>query len=252
MFNPNELKYDTSETCDPSEQCIDCIIRSMRNSYEGRLLASNQPRYEDFWGGKKSTWEDLERFKRFMGNDVDPVLHGPHQAEFVAIPMITAQNAAANYQPFTREEGKLLVIAHCFHDLHEGLTGDIAYPDKTNQTYEDELEVNLECVQKVMFLPADDDFLRRYRGVVGDLEGWSFAGRAFSAGEWCGYFLTGLRAWSMRKHMDLSDDERQAAEIMGREVTLSIIKKVAQAADEFVYCRELLDRSAYALEEMQK
>lgn len=251
-FNPQELQYDVGETCSTNEMCIDCCVSTMKQSDWGRMLAKNKPRYEDFWGGKKSRWEDLEEFKRLIGDDVDPVMHGPYQAINVAIPMIESQNSDDSRQSFTREEGKLLILGHIWHDVHEGVSGDVAYPDKTDQTYEDELELNLTAVKDILCLKDCDPFLAEYRGVVGDLQQISFAGRAFTAGEWCGYMMTGLKAWSLRNHLPLNEEQRKAMEIMGREVTLGIVDKVAEYAEEFTLCAELIIKNEVALEEMVK
>lgn len=243
-FNPKSLEYCDTLDCDTFGMCIDCVVRRLENSYEGRLLAWNPPRYA------KWVWEDKDRFKQFMGPDVDPFGHGPHQARAVAIPMVELQNMTPGYRPFTKDEAKMLVLGHTLHDAHEGLTGDVAYPDKTAQTYEDELKVNLETIRTVLGLPNEDPFIASYRAVVGDLESWSFAGRAFAAGEYCGYFLTGMRAWAMRGHSGLDPNEAALCEDMGREVVSSARRKLESNAHEFAFCQYLLDAHKVALGEI--
>lgn len=246
-FNPLELEF--CQDCE-TDMCRNHAVELLKNSRYGELLAQNEPRFKDFWGGKKSRWDDIEKFKWLVGNDVDPLMHGAHQADTVALPMITMQNSAYQAQPFTRAEAKMLYLGNIFHDAHEGLTGDIAAPDKTAQTYEDELKINLEVVADILGFEPEDDFMRRYRGVVGDLNNWSFAGRAFNIGEKIGYFQTGLRVWAMRNHEDLSDSEKAAAEQMGREVCLACIPAIQRAAHEFIYCDWVLLSNAVALDEM--
>lgn len=247
-YNVKELLYCSSERCEPIGMCVECAIQNLKDSPEGRLLADNPMRYEQFWGGKKSTLEDQGLFRIALGEDVDPLLHGAYQAQNIAIPMIEMQNSDPDKESFSQEEAKLLVLGHVFHDAHEGISGDVAYPDKTQQTYEDELKLNLEVVQKV--LRADDEFMDKYRGVVGDLEGWSYAGRAFAAGEYCGYLSTGLKAWSLRNHSSFTLGEQAALETMGRDVTLFILPKVRLHAEEFAYCSYLVNSNAFALAEM--
>lgn len=246
-FNPLEIEF--CQDCE-TDMCKNHAVELLKNSRYGELLQNNPPRYADFWGGKKSSWDDIEKFKWLVGPDVDPLMHGVHQAETVALPMIQMQNTAYMCQPFTREEGKMLYLGHILHDAHEGISGDIAFPDKTKQTYEDELKLNLEVVADIMGFEPDDDWMRRYRAIVGDLQGWSFAGRAFEVGEKIGYLQTGLRVWAMRNHTELTDNEKKAAELMGREVCLGAVDAVNKGAKEFVYADYFLLSNAGALREM--
>lgn len=240
-FNTKELRF--CESC-ANDMCIDCTVETLEKSVYGNLLKAMKPRFGYF------QWEDEARFRKYMGDDVDPLKHGVHQAEKVAIPFIEHQNSSPWHQPFTRGEAKMLVIGNCLHDLHEGLTGDIAVPDKTDDIYEAELEVNLECVADLLQLKPESDFMQSYRAIVGDLKGWSHAGRAFNAIERCGYFLTGLDAWAMRNHSDLDDDERLKCREMGYAVITANVPILQDYSREFVYPAYLLRANEKAISEV--
>lgn len=234
-FNPSELKY--CEGC-VNDICIDCTVDAIKQSDYGKLLSDMGPRFGMF------QWEDEARFRQYLGNDVDPLLHGIHQAEFVALPFIELQNSSPDHRPFTREEAKMLLIGNVLHDAHEGLPeiGDVPYPEKKKrgkEWYEFELETNLRVVSEILSEEPESGFMKAYRATVGDLENWSFAGRAFNAIEMCGYSLTGLRAWSLRNHSELSPEEQEKSATLGREV-LTKNMPVLKDYKDFPYAAHLL------------
>lgn len=230
-YQPGEVQYCLN--CE-TDYCGDCIQSTMERSYEGRLLAAMEPRFNAFM------WEDVEKFKKYMGDDVDPVKHGIYQATHVALPFIEHQNSMPWFKSFTQEEAKMLYLANVAHDWHEGLealnrgaTTDVEAPKKTDEIYEAELELNLEVVKSI--LHPTDEWLQSYRAVVGDLKGWSHAGRAFNCIERCGYFLTGMKAWSMRNHEDLDDDERLKCREMGHATMTFNLPVLDEYSREFAY-----------------
>jgi len=238
-YSPKEQQYCTG--CE-KDLCVGCVQETIALSYEGRLLKSNKPRYEAFH------WEDLDRFRAYLGDDVDPLKHGMYQAKEIAIPFIEFQNTFDGYTDFTQEQAKMLIIGNVLHDLHEGITGDIPEPDKNHQTAVDELEVNLECVKNV--LHPSKEWLEAYRAVVGDIEGWSFAGRAFNAIERCGYFLSGVKAWNLRNHNELDDDEKAQSRAMGFGCIERQAPHLLELGKEFAYCWWLIKANETAVKQV--
>jgi hypothetical protein len=175
-------------------------------------------------------WENQDRMRQFLP-DTDPFLHGIYQAQEIAIPFIECED-------FTEREARLLLTANVLHDMHEYLTGDVPKPLKTKESDAEELEVNLEVVRGILGLDREHPFMQDYRSVMGDLEGWSKVGRAFSAIETCGYFNTGMNAWFLRNNPELSAEEQSKCEDMGRIVAQSCIGKMQRS--EFLYPRDLL------------
>lgn len=231
QFNPKSLEFCTN--CE-TDRCVPCVVDDAINSEEGQLLMQNPPRYGDFM------WHNEDRFRNYMGNDVDPLMHGPYQAVNVAIPMIEAQNSNLRYEPFTKVEAKLLVMAHVVHDFHEGLTGDIPAPQKTEQTALSELEINQQVVSKILGLSVEHPFMTDLKQIMGDTQGHTKLGRAFNVSEQIGYFQTGLKAWSLKDHQKLTPAERAESKRMGHDVVIYSYQKIKNGATEFAYCRDLL------------
>lgn len=234
-FNPKELEF-CEGACEVPNVCLDCLVQNLDQRQEGQLLREKVGVRYGNWA-----WDDHQRMIQYIP-DCDPVFHGIYQARNIALPMIERGH-------FSRAEAKLLMIAHTLHDAHEGIWGDIPKPLKTRQNDEQELELNVEIVSSLINEPVDSEFMRDYRRVVGDLDGETHLGRAFSAGEQLGYFLTGIRAWSLRNHNALTEEERGKCEDMGRVVALSCVEKLA-ALEEFPLCGDLLEQHAWALREM--
>lgn len=250
-FSPEELSWCETDTCEVWGACSDCLLSSLKRTREGQALAAMGPRFSNFY------WEDLGAFRKYMGPDVDPVMHGFHQAEVVAKEMVRHQNSEAahgRYFPFNKEEAKLLYLANVAHDWHEGVyhLGDVPAPKKTREGMEEELELNLTVTASVLGLKENDPWILKYRGVVGDFEQWSPVGRAFAVGEQIGYFLTGLRAWGMRNHTELDSTQREQCGIMGKEVCLTAAEKMVPYCTEFAYVSFVLDSNAKALEQMYR
>lgn len=239
-YNVNQIEF-----CDDcrDDVCRPCATDIMENSEYGRLLREKvQARYSNWW------WPDLERFKELMGPDVDPVLHGPHQAEMVVKPFVEFQNLTDD--PFEYTEANLLYITNLFHDAHEGVTGDIPKPLKTPESDAEELRVNKNVVMDLMAWPEDHYLLQGMQQIMGDVGGTTRLGRAFEAIERCGYLQTGLRAWSMRHHDNLSYQEKFQSMQMGRIVSLDSTAHLLNFAGEFPYVEYLLNTSAPARQEM--
>jgi hypothetical protein len=248
MTNANREKYSTQELkycadC-THDYCSDCVVSLLNQSEYGRLLQEMPPRFAYF------AWDDADRFKAYLGNDVDPFKHGEYQAEHVAIPFIEHQNSSPWHQPFSRAEAKMLVIGNVLHDAHEGICGDVALPEKDDDVYEAELRTNLEVVSELMGLQHNSDFMKSYRAIVGDLKGWSHAGRAFNAIERCGYFLTGVKAWSLRNHSELDYEEQMKCREMGHAVITNNVPVLAEYSREFAYPAELLRIHEVAINEV--
>ncbi len=243
-FNPQELQFCSSNTCEVYGKCLDCIVLNASATKEGQMLEANPPRYS-LW-----TWEDEGLFRVVFGEDVDPLRHGIYQAKHIALPMIEMQNQkdGRRRRRFTKQEAKLLLLAHTVHDLHEGITGDIPAPQKNDDINRSELEVNQQVVASMLNLSPDDPFMGELREVMA--EGDSFLSRAFSVGEQCGYFLTGVKAWSLRNHQSLTAEQREKCEDMGRQVSLSAFPSLLEGF-EFPYCDRLLEQNAIALGEME-
>lgn len=236
-FSPREAEF--CQSCDPAGMCVNCLEYKMYATHEGQLLNQNPPRYINF------AWEDQRRFREYLGADVDPLLHGPYQAREVAIPMIEHQNLYT--EPFSWEETKLLVIAHTLHDYHEGVTGDIPFPQKTPEGDAAELELNASLVAKILHV-EDEGWMGRYKDT---LAGKDKVGRAFDCGEKIGYFLTGLKAWHLRVHQGLTQDERDKSAVMGRDVCASALGHMLRHSAEFSYPDHLIEIHQHAIEQME-
>lgn len=190
---------------------------------ECALLGNNPPRYHGF------LWEDVDRFREYFGPDVDPIEHGRHQAETVAIPFVEADY-------FTVEEGNLLVLTNLVHDYHEGVTGDILYPDKTVESDRAELEVSQNILKKFM----TPELVEQIGKVMGDFEGETRLGRAFSAIEQIGYCTTGLKAWRGRSRQDFTPEERGKCYSMGKNVVQGSSEALEGYQKEFPYVSKFL------------
>lgn len=233
-YNPKDLRYCTG--CESvASSCLECNYQTILGRPEARLLRENVGvRFSAF------AWEDTERFKHYLGDDMDPVKHGYHQALEVALPFIEFQNAFDDYPSFTEEEAKMLMLANVFHDVHEGVSGDVPEPEKTLQSNIAELELNLRITASILGEDVNSPFMQRYRSVMGDFEGWSLAGRAFAAIERCGYFQSGINAWSLRNHSELDDEEKLKCREMGHAVLNKNTPILTELGKEFPYCWWLL------------
>lgn len=236
-FNAKEIEncFDCTK-----HLCRVCTVEQFALTPDGRGLKDNPPRFSHFM------WEDEKRFREFMGPDVDNFAHGPHQADTVALPMIEFQNAS-NRPHFSEEEARLLYFTHLVHDFHEYRMGDIALPDKTRESDIAELAVNREVVKAALNMTDDDPYLIGSQAIMGDFDGETFLGRAFKAGEYVGYLHTGLRAWAMREHSLLDDDERHQAYELGKAVLTKNTPVLVRYADEFPYVKHLLDNNYEAI-----
>jgi len=227
--------------CDNCElsPCVPCVEENFQQLPEYTLLEANDPRYG------KWLWTDKQKFREWFGDDVDPVEHGRHQAEHVAIPFIEKQNHEGG-QDFTDREAKLLVLTNLVHDYHEGVTGDIPAPEKTEDFHKHELRVNQEILNKFMdgFLVADIE------KVMGDFEGKTMIGRAFNAIENLGYFETGLKAWYSRHHPALSMEEAGKTYAMGSVVVPAATNALQKYREEFPYVDYQLYTHRGALREL--
>ena len=249
-FNPSQEMYCQSD-CEIASKCLDCVQQDMAASKEGVLLANNPPRYA------KWHFEDVGLFRVVMGEDVDPLLHGIYQAKNVALPMIEMQNQmdGRRRRRFSKEEAKLLLLTHVLHDYHEGITGDIAADDKTSDINRNELRVNQQLVARLYNLEADHPFLLKMWETMDetgfDENGDSFVNRAFHAGEQCGYFLTGIKAWSLREHKSLTSEEQAKCKDMGIKVASAAARHLLDNMSDFKYCDYLLGAHAVALGEIE-
>lgn len=196
--------------------CLECGQEEIADSPAGRLLGAIGVRYSAF------AWDDQEKFKRYLGDDVDPVVHGYYQAVNVAIPFVKAQNEGRN-RSFTYDEAKDLVLANLYHDVHEAYTGDIPYPDKTRESDEAELKVSYSTLAELGMHPNLNGRINR---VMGDFDGETFVGRAFNLVEHIGYLETGLKAWNLRDCPTLTQDEKDRSREMGLKVVASAIPKI--------------------------
>lgn len=224
--------------------CKTCAIDMLAESNYGQLLRENVGARYKMWA-----WTDQRHFIEVMGPDVDPVLHGAHQAETVVKPFVEFQNIS-NRPHFTYEEANLLYVTNLLHDAHEGLTGDIPKPQKTPESDAEELRVNRQVVSDLMGWHPGHPLLEGMQQVMGDVNGTTRIGRAFEAIERCGYLQTGLRAWSMRNHAQLNFSERLRTVAMGRIVSLDSASHLEKYANEFPYVDHLLSTSAPARQEM--
>jgi len=248
-FNPRELEFDVKH-CEPEEMCLECATSALSYSPAGIALRSMEPRFGTWM------WEDRERMKQFLP-DTDPLMHGPNQAQTVALPMIEFQNAFG-YRRFSRAEAKLLYLTHVFHDAHEGvwaqrlgMSHDIAKPQKTRENDILELALNREIVSNILRVEPDHPLIEGMQNVMGDFDGQTFLGRAFTAIEYAGYCENGLRAWALRNHNDLDHQEREMCEQMGRVVVTADVPKLEKYAVEFPYIAMYLDRIRVAERQMR-
>lgn len=240
-YNVKEVEF--CEGCNV-DLCGPCAFNALRDSRYGDMLKNNPPRFGRW------AFEDNQRFIKLLGHDVDPLKHGLHQAYEVAIPFIEAQNNSPWHKPFTPAEAKILFLGNILHDAHEGVTGDVALPDKTLASDMEEQLINMTVVAEILGLSQDDPFLKHYESVVWDLEGWSHAGRAFKAIEAVGYVETGLKAWAARNHADLDDDERAKVADMGHAVLTLDTPLLTPYIGEFVYVANVYHRAKTQLDQL--
>lgn len=209
----------------PYEADLSCLMDwAERQGLDKKLYDKVGVRYGNW------AWDDQNRMREFLP-DTDPWLHGIYQAQEIAIPFIESEG-------FSEKEARLLLTANVYHDMHEHIVGDIPKPLKTKESDAEELEINLQVVREILELNEGHPFIQDYRSVMGDLEGWSRVGRAFTAIEQCGYFNTGMNAWFLRNDPELTPEEQAKCEDMGRIVALSCVSKMQ--ASEFEYPRYLL------------
>lgn len=238
QFSPKSL-----ESCFGcgAHMCMGCAQESIERSPAGLKLAEIGVRYSRF------AWDDTDKFKKYLGDDVDPVKHGLHQAREVAIPLITAQNTSTKTR-FTYKQARALVLTNVYHDAHEGYTGDVPYPDKTIESDMAELEVNQRVVKE---LGASAVLLGEMRGIMGDFKQQTFLGKAFNAVENIGYLETGLKAWELRMHPQLTHEEQAKAYSMGLNVVPGAADRVVQARWMFPYAHQVLMENSHAIREVR-
>jgi hypothetical protein len=234
-----KIPHETFE-CQQCElsPCVPCVERDFAQLPEHTLLQENDPRYG------KWLWEDKQKFKEWFGDDVDPVEHGRHQAEHVAIPLIEHQEKYGN--SFTWREAKLLVMSNIVHDYHEGITGDLPAPEKTEEFHALELEANQHILDKFLDKALTNDI----RKVMGDFEGKTVVGRAFNAIENLGYFETGIKAWYFKDHPALSAEEKGKSYSMGLNVVRASVQSLEAYRQEFPYVDYQLFTHRRALREI--
>lgn len=233
MENLNEIKY--CQDCEAGP-CGECMYQKLLTSEEGILLRQNVGVRYGRW-----RWDDEEAMRKLIP-DTDPVLHGLYQAETVALPLVKA-NQERGFAPFTFDEAKLLYLTNVYHDIHEGYTGDIPVPDKTRESDEEEAAMNVAITARFLGKSMWDPWLKDYKQVLTDFDGGTFIGRAFKCTEQIGYFLTGVRAWSLRHHNALTPEQREKCEAMGREVAPTSAKKLLPYCNEFAFAGRVLDEN---------
>jgi len=216
---------------------LDCLMEWARDAGVGQALYDNVGVRYGIWA-----WDDQEKMREYI-HDCDPFRHGLHQAKVVATPFIQVEG------DFTKEESKMLLMANVLHDFHEYLDGDVDAQTKTRESDEKELETNLAVVGRILGLEPDDPFLKDYRGVIGDFEGWSRVGRAFHDIEFCGYFLTSVRAWHLKDSPELTPEEQDKCRAMALQCSAWAVPTLLKS--EFVYPRILLGFYEEQLAEMQ-
>lgn len=209
---------------------MECGQDDIEASPAGRLLGAIGVRYSAF------AWDDQEKFKRYLGDDVDPVKHGYYQAINVAIPLVRSQNLGTR-RSFTYDEAKDLVLTNLYHDVHEAYTGDIPYPDKTRESDLAELRVSRDTLAELGIHPALNQRVNR---TMGDFDGETFVGGAFSLGEHIGYLETGLKAWALRESPMLTSEEKERSRDMGIKVVSSAIPKVVEEKWRYSYSVDTL------------
>lgn len=219
--------------------CAPCVEENFEATEAYSLLIENDPRYANWM------WEDKQKMMEWFGDDLDPVRHGRHQAEHVAIPLIE-YNDRFPYQAFTEEQARTLVLTNVVHDYHEGITGDIPHPDKTRESDLHELALNHEIVKEI----TNDEIAAQVKEVMGDFDGNTFVGRAFKAGELVGYLKTGLHAWHLRRHEGLTAEERGKCYAMGFSVTRKAAQELQKYREEFPYVDHVLNFNHKYIEEI--
>ena len=234
------IPHETFE-CQNCEQapCVPCVQTEFSQLPEHTLLEANDPRYGNW------LWENKEKFREWFGDDVDPVEHGRHQAEHIAIPLIEYQNREGG-QMFTDREAKLLVLTNLVHDYHEGITGDLPAPDKTEDFHKMELRANQEIISKFM----DGFLVMDIEKVMGDFDNKTFVGRAFNAVENLGYLETGLKAWYVRNHPALTLEEAGKSFAMGSTVIKGAYKSLQPYREEFPYVDHVIFTHRGAMREL--
>lgn len=236
-FSPEQL--EGCQGCDLS-RCLGCSQREIESSDMGDLLGAIGVRYSKF------AWKNQRKFKNYLGDDVDPVKHGAYQAKHVAIPLIEAQNNS-DKRHFTFDEAKDLVLANVYHDVHEGLTGDIPQPEKTRESDIAEMAINKKVLEE---LGVHSVLAYKMHQILSDHEGETFTGRAHQLVENLGYLATGLRAWQIRDFPVLNGEERKSCREMGLQVAPSAANRVLGFTDEFAYAGQFLEENNSRLRSM--
>lgn len=238
QYNAKSLEMCDCNNCDVDKMGIDCIAQRMLATEAGQKLV-NMQRWSRF------AWEDKQRFEEFFGPDINNFWHGPHQAKTIAIPFIETQNTLSPFK-ISEEDGRLLVIANCVHDLQEAFTGDIPLPEKTDAGNAHELILQRGLVAEALGVSVYHPMINKIQEVQ---KGDGFLSQAFKAIEYAGYFETALRAWSAVDNSALSQDEREKCYALGQAVLTKNMPAMHEMSATFPYIEWIIESNAYAIDE---
>lgn len=188
-----------------------------------------------------------ERFVEIMGPDVNPFLHGPFQAETIALPMLRSQKAATGLRQLPRPLGDPFIAHHIQHDDHEGLyaqhtktNADIAAHDKTDSIHDQEFQLWCSIHQELF----PDTFADHY-SLIEKFEGNSskeeFPALFWRISEHAGYLATGFQAAHMANNSeDLSDAERAMCRSLAADVRRRQTGELEQARSQIAWVDDVL------------
>ncbi|MDQ3093979.1 MAG: hypothetical protein M3Q70_02255 [bacterium] len=210
----------------------------MKTRYMG-MLNANPPRFSG------DLWDDEDKFREKFGPDVNPLKHGPYQARTIAIPAVDLQQQASSnggYSGLSDPTANYFVAYHVVHDDHEGVTGDVLLPNKTQEICDQEFEV-WQTIMKDVYGSNTAAGLIYYGGIFDHGDRDRFLPKLWHISEQLGYIATGLRAYELGEQDDeLTSDERQQSLAMATRVVARNLPDVVEARKDIAIADDWLPK----------
>ncbi|MDQ2972916.1 MAG: hypothetical protein M3Q79_00330 [bacterium] len=212
-----------------SKHSITSLREPFMNTEFMGMLNINPPRFSG------DLWSDEAKFREKFGPDVNPLKHGPYQARTIAIPAVDLQQQASisgGYSGLSDPVANYFVAYHVVHDDHEGITGDVLLPDKTQAICDEEFEVWQKLMKNVYGTNTAAGLIY-YGGIFDHGNKDHFLPKLWQVSEKLGYIATGLRAYELWQEDDeLTPVERQKSLAMAMRVVARNLPDVLEARGE--------------------
>ncbi len=222
---------------------IDNLRQPFMDTPYAESLSSMEPRF------KRYHWDDLEKFKAFLGDDVDPLKHGPYQAVTVGIPMVDAQEQGPADCPQLPEGfADLFITHHAQHDDHEGehsvrknMTHDVPYAEQTTENRIAEYELWKQIQAETFGNAEAREHASRISTFASPDAPDSFLKQFWDVSESVGYLLTVLRAWNISScSTDVTGEERRRAKRLAIEVFGRQMPRIEESRGVIVHADDVL------------